>query len=221
MASSAEEVLDQLEWRLHRIEHIIQGTEIGDGIASTSTNESRVNLQQRLQNIEKKFASLINTSPLVADLLRLCMFMHLVTTLLVLNPATGDEHPSKAPDASEDRGLESISTSDKATIVLASSTTIQAAQSRLSSLEGLKLEDASTLLPLATMQRELSFARARQESQQRELAELQARTARVFAQWYADSVVREGERLAEWEQRMLAMERIIRRRKLAQQQDTY
>lgn len=218
MSSAAEDVLEQLDWRTHRVEHIIQGTEITNVNATAGTRQDEVDVQRRLQNIEGKLANLTKSSPLVTDLLRLCMFTTLPLMLYYsLNLPIVEEVPFGAHGA-RDEGNESI---DKATIVLASSTTFQAAQSRLSSLEGMKLDDPSALVPLVTMQHHLALARTKQDDQQTELAELRARTAQVLAQWYRGSVLKGGEQLAGYEQRLLDVERTVRRRELAQQQDMF
>jgi len=103
--------------------------------------------------------------------------------------------------------------------VLATAPTFYAAQSSLSNLEGIKLEDASTLVPLVAMQESLAMAQATQRAQENELSELRARTAKLMAQWYRDYALASGERLADWEERLLDVERVIRRCEVAQARD--
>jgi len=103
--------------------------------------------------------------------------------------------------------------------VLATASTFYSAQSILSNLEGIKLEDASMLVPLVAMQESLAMAQARQRAQENEIGELRERTARLLARWHQDLVLTSGEQLADWEERLLDVERVIRRREVAQARD--
>jgi len=112
-----------------------------------------------------------------------------------------------------------LSKVDKAAVILASASTFYTAQSSLSSLEGIKLENASTLIPIVGMQRSLVRAQAAQQAQENEIGELRERTAQLLARWHQDSVLVAGERLAGWEERLLDVEKVIRRREVAQARD--
>lgn len=69
------------------------------------------------------------------------------------------------------------------------------------------------------MQQSLARAQAAQQAQENELSELRERTAKLLARWHQDSVLASGERLANWEERLLDVERVIRRREVAQARD--
>jgi hypothetical protein len=112
-----------------------------------------------------------------------------------------------------------MTTADKTTIILASSSTFEAAQARLSSLDGVKLEDASALVPLATMRKEIAAAQAIQEAQEALVAVLQERTANVLAKWYQYSILDQGRQWAEWEGRLMTVERTVKRKEVAKTKD--
>lgn len=120
---------------------------------------------------------------------------------------------SQGTKLNDGTGLSSV---DKAAVVIASAPTFNSAQSSLSNLEGIKLEDASTLIPFVSIQRGLVRAQVIQQAQESEVALLRERTARLLAQWYQDSVLTGGERLADWEERLLDVEKVIKRREVAQ-----
>jgi len=112
-----------------------------------------------------------------------------------------------------------FSGANKTAVILATASSFYAAQSNLSSLEGIKLEDASTLVPLAAMHQSLIRAQAAQQDQENEVGELRERTAILLARWHQEAVLTRGERLVDWEERLLDVEKTIRRREVARARD--
>jgi len=99
--------------------------------------------------------------------------------------------------------------------VLASSATFQSAQAKLSSLDGMKFENVTDLVPMAAMLPELASVMAVHEAQENEMTELQQRSVRLLANWYSYSILSGNERWANWEDRLLDVERVVRRREIA------
>ena len=112
-----------------------------------------------------------------------------------------------------------LSSSDRSTIVLASSATFQSAQAKLSSLDGMKLENATDLVPMAAMLPELASIMAVHEAQEKEITELQQRSVMLLAEWYSNSVLEGNRRWADWEDRLLGVERVVRRREIAREKE--
>ena len=119
----------------------------------------------------------------------------------------------------EEENGSAFSSNDRSTIVLASSATFQSAQAKLSSLDGLKLENATDLVPMAAMLPELASILAVHEAQEKEITGLQQRSVRLLAKWYSDSVLEGNGRWADWEDRLLDVERIVRRREVARERE--
>ena len=112
-----------------------------------------------------------------------------------------------------------LSSNDRSTIVLASSATFQSAQAKLSSLDGIKLENATDLVPMAAMLPELASVMAVHEAQEKEITELQRRSVMLLANWYSNSVLEGNKRWADWEDRLLDVERVVRRKEIAREKD--
>ena len=103
--------------------------------------------------------------------------------------------------------------------MLASSATFQSAQAKLSSLDGMKLENAADLVPMAAMLPELASIMAEHEAQEKEITELQQRSVMLLAKWYNNSVLEGNRRWADWEDRLLDVERVVRRREIAREKE--
>lgn len=103
--------------------------------------------------------------------------------------------------------------------MLASSATFQSTQAKLSSLDGMKLEDATGLVPMAAMLPELASVMAVHQAQEHEITGLQQRSMRLLAKWYSDSILESNEHWAKWEDRLLDVERVVRRREIARERE--
>lgn len=70
MSTTAEDVLASLEWRLNRLEHVLQGTDT-DTVIPTTTTSAQSPIFVRLAVLDERLATLTRETPVIADLLRL------------------------------------------------------------------------------------------------------------------------------------------------------
>jgi hypothetical protein len=95
--------------------------------------------------------------------------------------------------------------------VLSSATLYPTTASRLTSILDVPVPPAETSASLVALQPRISKVEIVQEAQNRDLVELNKRSAEVLERWYKISVLGGGECWAEWEGRVARVERDTRR----------
>lgn len=104
-------------------------------------------------------------------------------------------------------------------IVLAHAISFSEAISRLTSVKDLPIPPASVSAELIALQPRLDKLKEVQEAQVNEVAELRAGSARLLERWLDVGVVGQGEVWAEWEEKLRAVERGVRRIEVAREKD--
>nr|POF22062.1 hypothetical protein CFP56_36149 [Quercus suber] len=195
MASAAiQNTLALLEERLRTIQHIIHGSsQPSNAPPSTDTSPA-----SRLHAIERQLGSLAARSATVSDVL----------ALQKAHPSLF--HPSASPTDNEAASL--LPTGALAELVLAHSPLYTSTASQLTALQSTPLSDSDGLTKLVEVMPRIEKARAKQEAQTREVAELRARSARVVEEWYESGVLEMGDKWAEWEERVRDCEILVRRK---------
>lgn len=110
-----------------------------------------------------------------------------------------------------------MDTSAITSIVLAHASSFSETAARLTSVQDLPIPPASASVELIAMQPRLDKIKKVQEAQVREVSALRARSARLVERWLVVGVVGRGEVWAEWEERVRAAERGVRRREVARE----
>ena len=124
---------------------------------------------------------------------------------------TDAHYPDLFVPAAEGQAPSTLDTSTITSIVLAHAPSFSETVSRLTSVKDLQIPPASASAELIAMQPRLAKVRETQEAQVREVSELRLRSAMLVERWLEVGVVGQGEVWAEWEQRVRAAERGVRK----------
>ena len=91
--------------------------------------------------------------------------------------------------------------------------------SRLNAIKDLPIPPPETSAALIALHPRLAKVEMLQESQAQEMSELRRRSASVIQRWYELGVLGESECWAEWEERLVDVEKRVRREELHQAQE--
>jgi hypothetical protein len=128
-------------------------------------------------------------------------------------------YPDLFVPATEGHSPSTLDISAITSIVLAHASTFSEIVSRLTSVKDLPIPPASASADLIALQPRLNKVKEVQEAQAREMSALRARSARLLERWLEIGVVGQGEVWAEWEERVRAAERGVRRIEVAREQE--
>ena len=104
-------------------------------------------------------------------------------------------------------------------VILASEKMFASTTSNLTALQRQHMPDTDALISLAALQPQVEQALAVSEKQWAEMEELRRRSAEALAYWYESSVLEEGERWADWEERLKRVEMAVRRKETARSRE--
>ncbi|KAI9866257.1 MAG: hypothetical protein M1813_001378 [Trichoglossum hirsutum] len=190
---TASSTIDLLEARLRRLEFLLAG-DTRSVLPQSRSDEVAVSVTERLELLEDGLNRLSSKSKVAKEILDL-------NTLY--------------PDLFQSLPLEQIPTSlgssNLLSIVLSSATLYPTTASRLTSILDVPVPPAETSASLVALQPRISKVEIVQEAQNRDLVELNKRSAEVLERWYKISVLGGGECWAEWEGRVARVERDTRR----------
>ncbi|KAK8176515.1 hypothetical protein BC567DRAFT_227291 [Phyllosticta citribraziliensis] len=196
------ETLDDLEWRLRRIEFVLGG--------SLSLQDADAPVTTRLQKLESSLANLASKSRAVKDVLQ-------------LQSKHGDIFaPTARPSeliSSRDRNVEPTPEIKLAT-VLTEAPAFPATASQLTSLQDLPLPPTGSFTSLVGLSPRITELEQRQLSQAREISELRQRSGRAVLRWHEVMVLGQGRCWAEWDQRVRQAERDVRRKEVKMEQES-
>ncbi|KAF3940307.1 hypothetical protein ABW19_dt0200632 [Dactylella cylindrospora] len=203
--SLALQTLSSLSQRLARIEHALVGTTLQNPQnTSTPLSLHAARINHRDHSIRARL------SALQAALNRLASHSKPVNDLLELHAAYPEIFIDILP-ASQPPPEGSLNVTEKASVVLGSAAQVQSVASQLVSLHDLAVPDVDTSVKLIDLQPRLDKLVVMQEMQGREMAELRRRSLKVLERWYEVSVEGVNECFAEWDERVMAAERAVRR----------
>lgn len=104
-----------------------------------------------------------------------------------------------------------LSTPELLATIYSNATLYPTTASRLTSVKDLPVPSTESSAALIALQPRIARVQLLQESQGRELAALRHRSASVIKRWYELSVLGGSECWTEWEKRMTAVEKQVRR----------
>ncbi|MCJ1298457.1 hypothetical protein MMC08_001247 [Hypocenomyce scalaris] len=191
---TATATIELLEHRLRRIEYILSGDEEASNVLQQAAAQGKeCNINARISKLEDALSNLSSKSRVIQDLLRLY---------------------ARYPDLFQPIAAKDVPTSLTAPEILAvissCATLYPTTASRLTSLQDLPIPAAEHSASLIALQPRLGRVELQQESQARDLAALQSRTAAVIQRWFELGVLGGGECWTEWEDRVETVEKKIR-----------
>ncbi|KAF1988868.1 hypothetical protein K402DRAFT_328186 [Aulographum hederae CBS 113979] len=181
------QTLSLLEWRLRRIEFVL------DAETNYESNPGQGTVPDRLQKLEKALQKLATNSPVVSDIIDVYNQFPEVFTA-----APDDEGPTLEPH-------------ERLAIVLTEAPAFQTTASQLTSLNDLTLPPAEGYAALAALQPRMAAIQERQTEQALEISELRKKSAALLLRWHEVTVLGQGRCWAEWDSRLKQVERTVRR----------
>ncbi|KAI4592101.1 hypothetical protein KJ359_011893 [Pestalotiopsis sp. 9143b] len=176
--------ISYLESRLSRLEHLLNG--------HTSAIVKKPAIPS-LQQLEHRFEKLRQQVRTYDELLKI----YNAHPTLFMAPSTG-----AAP--------ESLPTAALAQMVIASSTMYPSTASQLTSIKDTPIPDPSLTANLVTLVPRMKAIEATQKAQSAEVADLRRRSEQLVRNYYEQSVVGYGNRLAGAEKRVERVERVVK-----------
>ncbi|KAL8711673.1 MAG: hypothetical protein Q9225_007081 [Loekoesia sp. 1 TL-2023] len=189
--------LDDLQYRLQRLEYFISGSDdVQKPLQAVVSKGREHSITARLAKLEHTLHSMSERSPVIHELLQ----------LEAAHP--GLFHPS---DTDLDAVPSNLSTDEIAAIVTAHAPLYPLTASRLTSIRDINIPSSSLSTSLISLRPRLAKLEQLQDAQAKEMAELRARSAKAVQRWYELGVLGQGECWADWEGRMEACEKRVRR----------
>ena len=108
----------------------------------------------------------------------------------------------------------SYSTTEQLAIVNSCATLFPTAASRLNSLRDSSIPPSESLASLVALEARLSKAELDRDTHNKDLSHLRLRTALALQRWYGIGVIAGGDCWAEWEKRLLEVEKVVRREEM-------
>ncbi|KAI1112130.1 hypothetical protein F5Y14DRAFT_442864 [Nemania sp. NC0429] len=189
MASSIDDTslstISLLEGRLLRVEHLLYGN---------SVPEPTVSATRGLQDLEHRFAKLLQHIRVYGELLK----------LYKSNPTLFQSPPASQPPPE-------LSTEALRAIVLSAASSYPATASALTAISDTPVPDPAHSAGLAALLPRMKGIEATQLAQAVEIAELRARSEAVVRQWYQHGIMGYSDFVADVEGRIEQVERAVRR----------
>ncbi|KAK0931062.1 hypothetical protein LTR29_016438 [Friedmanniomyces endolithicus] len=201
MASSKQTTADTLallDERLRRVNYALHGDSETRDSDPSQTPRSVI---ARLRALERTLAQLRAHSPAAAEVL----------ALQKAHPSLFHPPPPNTPSTLPPTQLTAL--------ILAHSQLYASVSANLTQLQDTRVPDPASAAKLVELAPRIEKARAKQEKQAREVAELRARSARVVERWLEVGMLGMSERWAEWEERLREVEIVVRRREGAKRRE--
>lgn len=208
MASQLEvttDTLSLLEERLRILDFALNGDQSAsdhETQAAATTSETKGPAIARLKSLERSLHSLAAKSTTVNDVLSLHA-----------------RHPDLFHVRDSTNLPISLQPASLLSLVLANSQLYLSLSSKLPQLQETSIPDPAWATRMVALGPRIEKALAKQDSQASELADLRLRSAKVVESWYESGVLGMGERWADWEERLRAVEIAVRRREAAKKRD--
>ncbi|KAI9758767.1 MAG: hypothetical protein M4579_002870 [Chaenotheca gracillima] len=192
----AIETLSLLESRLRRLEFVVTGA--AEPIHEPAEGRRKEDsIAARLEGVEHAYNKLAMESDLVQEVLQL-----------------QSQFPDAFALAPSKSSAPSMSTMEMLSVVLSSATQLSTASSDLTVIHDMPVPSAETSAALIELQPRIAKLSRAQERQAREIAVLRQRSARLLERWYEVNILEGGECWTEWDQRMMRVEREVKRAEL-------
>ena len=128
-------------------------------------------------------------------------------------------HPDLFHAAGQEGVTTSLSNTELLAIINSCARDYYTAASHLTSINDIPIPSMDTSTALISLHPRLARAELVQESQIKEVENLRMRTALALQRWYEHEVLGGGECWAEWELRILTVEKDVRRNEALQERD--
>ncbi|KAL8926230.1 MAG: hypothetical protein Q9208_003133 [Pyrenodesmia sp. 3 TL-2023] len=203
---SALASLDNLQYRLRRLEYFISGSDNAqESLAAVVSKSREYNITSRLTKLEHTLHSISVKFPIIEELLQL---EAAYPTLFHPSLSDNDAIPS------------TLSREEIAAIVTAHAPLYPLTASRLISIQDINIPSSSLSTQLIALRPRLAQLLKLQDVQSQEMAALRARSAKAVQRWYELGVLAQGECWAEWEGRMEECEKRVRRLEAERRKET-
>ena len=177
--STAATTLALLEERLRRVDYILNGGRPAQTPTNDNSTRPKASASARLRQLERNLQSLSAKSSAVSDVLSLQR-----------------QHP-EVFDSTARTQASGLLASTLATIVLANAQLYTSTSTSLQQLaSNPTIPDPASCAKVIALQPRIAAAQAKQDEQDREVAELRARSAKIMSSWYEDGVLGMGEKWA-------------------------
>lgn len=207
-----------LESRLLRIEHVLHGQTVFHPAAQPDS------AMQRMRNLERRFSMMASHIRVYGELLKICTRCFISVPraqqqqMLTL-PTSDSSNPDlfRAPNASEPPSQLSMDAIQS--IVLASASAFPAILSALTAIQDSPIPDPSESASLISLTERMKAIETTQLAQSSEVAELRQRSEAVMLAWYERGILAISQSLAGIESRAQGVERKVRRREVALEEE--
>ncbi|EKG15012.1 nuclear distribution protein RO10, putative [Macrophomina phaseolina MS6] len=197
MADDLNEVLlqtlDMLEWRLRRIEFVLNGN------VPPERQQADAPVASRLQKLESRLSSLAGSSRTISEILQL-QSKHAD----IFAPT---EQPARALPSSMDDPTPEI----KLGTILTEAPAYPATASQLTSLHDLPLPPTESFTSLVALSPRIAQLEQNQLAQAHDISDLRKRSGKAVLRWHEVMVLGQGRCWAEWDSRVRKAERDVRR----------
>ncbi|MCJ1379230.1 hypothetical protein MMC17_002330 [Xylographa soralifera] len=191
----AIESIELLESRLQRIAFYTTGANELENLDEKHFADAKAeSIQARLQQAEDRLQRLALKSQVVEEILSL--YRNYANIF------------SRTPEAAE---RAAFSNSERLSIVKSCATLFPTTASRLTSIQDLPIPSAESSTNLIVLHPRLAQVEFLQDSQSQEITNLRLRTASVLQRWYEVGVLAHGECWTEWDERLMEVEKSLRR----------
>ncbi|KAF4509846.1 hypothetical protein G6O67_001786 [Ophiocordyceps sinensis] len=186
-----------LESRILRLEHLLYGP-----TASHPPPAQHESVAWRMGDLEKRFSMILSRVRVYGHLLKIYK-----------------SHPDlfHAPASSDPPSQ--LSTDTIRSMVLAAASTYPAVLSSLTAIKDCPVPDMSESTALVSMTERMKAIQAAQAAQAADMAELRRRSEVIIRSWYERSLLAGSRSMAEIESRVEGVERHVRRRERAMEED--
>lgn len=123
----------------------------------------------------------------------------------------GRENRHMIPQVSGVNGQAVFSDLERLAIIQSCAPLFPTSASRLTSIQDLPVPSAESSANLIALHPRLARVELLQKSQSQEVAGLRLRTASILQRWYEIGVLAQGECWTEWQERMMEVEKALRR----------
>ncbi|KAF2139034.1 uncharacterized protein K452DRAFT_233305 [Aplosporella prunicola CBS 121167] len=192
------QTLDMLEWRLRRIEFVLNGNVPPDA------HQSEATVAARMQKLESTLASLASKSRAISDVLHL-QSKH-ADLFSPQEPKTKPQDDTPPPEI-------------KLSTVLTDAPAFPATASQLTSLNDLPLPPTGSFTSLVALQPRITQLEERQVDQALQISDLRKRSGQAVLRWHEVMVLGQGRCWAEWDTRVRQAERDVRREEVKRAQE--
>jgi hypothetical protein len=200
--------LNLLDWRLKRLEFILNGT----NPLSQEEVSSQPPILRRIQKLEHSLQKLSSKNDTVANILRLRMWFSPLSNISIANYAEEQTQPQLFTRPTHTKQLTEPPTASQAlTTVLSAAPTLQTTASQLRALSDLSPPPTSSFTQLIALWPRIEAAAQRQAEQELQVADLRKRSAGVVVRWHEIDVKGQMRCWVEWEGRVRKVEREVRR----------